>query len=171
MIQFRCEFCGGDITVSDYEDGKAGRCPHCFRVVSAPSSLIKIDGEGNLEERDPRLARRKEEAEQSCRDGSAKIVEEEEDEEDKSIFDLHFDENQLFSMSLALLILYAVDLDMREDISLFITQMFGGGSFAVVLSIIFLILPFLTGLFFCIYHAFRRVEKSWGEKTLMLFLG
>jgi len=147
MIRFRCKLCRREIEAPDNEAGNNITCPYCSNEIFVPAS--SSDNEEDII--------------------TDFITEEMEAQEDKDFFDLRFTEVQLFSMSLALLVLYSIDSNMRKDFSVLITRLFNNNRLVTAMSIIFLIIPFSAGLFFTIYHAFRKVEKSWFEKSLMLF--
>jgi DNA-directed RNA polymerase subunit RPC12/RpoP len=147
MIRFRCKLCRREIEASDDKAGKNITCPYCSNEIFVPAS--SSDNQEDII--------------------TDFITEEMEAQEDKDFFDLRFTEVQLFSMSLALLVLYSIDSNMRKDFSALITRLFNNNRLVTAMSIIFLIIPFSAGLFFTIYHAFRKAEKSWFEKSLMLF--
>jgi DNA-directed RNA polymerase subunit RPC12/RpoP len=151
MIRFECKLCRREIEAPDDEAGKNITCPYCSNEILVPtSSSSSSDNQEDII--------------------TDFVTEETDAEEDKNFFDLRFTEIQLFSMSVALLILYSIDSDMHKDLSVFFTKLFDNNNYlALATNIIFLILPFSAGLFLSIYNAFRKAEKSWYQKSLMLF--
>jgi DNA-directed RNA polymerase subunit RPC12/RpoP len=149
MIRFECNLCKREIEAPDDEAGNNVTCPHCSNEIFVPTSLASDNKENVITDF---------------------VTEETESEEDKNFFDLRFTEIQLFSMGMGILILYSIDPDMHKDLSVFFTQLFYNNNYlAAAMSVIFLILPFSAGLFLSIYNAFRKAEKSWYQKSLMLF--
>jgi hypothetical protein len=95
--------------------------------------------------------------EPACRSETAK--------KKRGLLSPHYDETTLFSMSAMFVILCVADSTMRADLhKLFASFRHRDHPFTLLLMLI----PFLAGLAFSVFHAFSRRQKTIPEKTAML---
>lgn len=164
------------VDVADGEAGKMTKCPRCSHLLLVPTPLYsQMRDMLKLKKQEPPATQDIiENYSQSSHPEFTKpnlyIVEDTEPEESELI-NIDFDEESLFAMSFSLCLLMLLNSQMRKVFFSFILKLFAGGPFPTALAIIFLLIPFVTGLLFSAYHAFSSRKKQFYEKAMMLFFG
>lgn len=146
MIRFKCQNCGRKIRTSEEFAGKRAKCPKCKSLVIVPKWADKSNAE---------IARQLLHSKPS--DDSAQVPE----KKKRSFLSPRYDEATLFSMSIAFILLCLTSKTMRTDLHKLTFQVFN-------FYIAILVLCFVGGLVFSIFHAFSTRQKSVGEKAAML---
>ncbi len=178
MIRFECKICSRRIEADDKNAGEQMKCPQCSTLLVVPGPqhvTIKIKTRA---ERQPDTHIDEESQQKSCEepvesDGLDKdlegLVEEGAPADGRGFANLYFDEGLLFMISFSLLVLLAIDSNMRRDVHTFILRLCGSSTLTVFLGVCFLLVPFFAGLVLSVFHAFSKKEKTFFEKATMLF--
>jgi len=159
VIRFKCIYCGQRILAPDNGVGKKGHCPKCQHDLRVPKTTkdrpaISVDIPEKLQKAKETIAILST-AQDSPDD--AELY-----QEKAGWFIPTYDELSLFLMAAILILLYAVNVTMREQIYKGITAFNDGRVY--IMAIIF-----LCGMGLSIYHIFTTREKSDFEKKVMLF--
>jgi hypothetical protein len=154
MIRFTCEKCGKKIRTSSKSAGKKEKCPKCKSPVTVPSLADKSDAEIVREVLDAKPRRDSRHRAEGKR---------------RSLLRPHYDEVTLFSMSVIFVLLLLMSKTMRGDLHKAVSRLFEDGDAQAVMGFILLLVIFLGGAAYCIFHAFSAREKSVPEKAAMLF--
>ncbi len=173
MIRFKCKNCGEMVDTADSLAGKTTKCPKCMHLLDVPKPLYVELRERAQGGKEP--AESKPEAQENPdpyrefwgQDYNANIGESESKE--YKLVDFHFDEASLFAMSFAFFMLVALDAGMRKGLHSFVSHLLGGSIYKKTAGIILILLPFAAGLVFSVYHSFSKRDKSFWEKSTMLF--
>ncbi|MCX5635001.1 MAG: hypothetical protein NTW55_04045 [Planctomycetota bacterium] len=157
MIRFKCIYCGQRILAKDDGISKKGKCPKCKHLLVVPKTTkgrpaISADVPEKLQQAKETLA--------------LLSIAKPDDEtelygENPGWLIPTYDELSLFLTAVTLIILYATNVSMREQIYKGITVFHDVRVYAVAVI-------FLCGMALSIYHIFTTREKSDFEKKAML---
>jgi hypothetical protein len=166
VIRFKCIYCGQRILAPDNGTGKKGHCPKCQHELRVPKTT---------KDRPAINADITEEAQQAKESllsifltKPKKPLEYQDDDfaeflSEKSGWLIPtYDELSLFLMAATLILLYAINVPMRE-------QIYKGITAFDDLRVYIMAIIFLCGMGLSIYHIFTTREKSDFEKKVMLF--
>jgi hypothetical protein len=157
VIRFKCIYCGQRILVQDEVRGKKGHCPKCRHLLVVPQTTkgrpaISADTPEKLQQAEEAIALLSTQGE-----GIAELY-----GEKPGWFIPTYDELSLFLMAATLILLYAMNAPMREQIYYSMTKVHDVRVYAIAVF-------FLCGLCLSIYHIFTTREKTDFEKKVMLF--
>jgi len=173
MIKFECKKCRHKLVASDKEAGRQIKCPNCFAAWIVPEpAYIKMRRRVHSKRQQqssspPNL--KSEEAKEPDTEESREHLDEDIPEDSAGFFDIRFNETVLFTMSFLFLLLFMIDIRMRQDLYDFIWSVCGASGWTAALSILFLFLPFGFGMALSVFHAFSEKSRSSFEEGLMLF--
>ena len=151
MIRLNCPICGNAVEVASDKLAAGVKCTRCAAQLVAPSRPMRRR-EAEVPEGEQR-----------------RIVPEDAGSDGSWFIGVCFSEAALFAMTLAFLVLYAVEGQVRGDLYTFFRRVSAGSAFLASLSVICILLPFVLGAALSIFHAFSEREKSFFEKSSMLF--
>lgn len=162
MIRFKCIYCGQRILVQEDGHGKKGRCPKCKHLLVVPQTTkdrpaISTDIPEKLQQAREAVALLDvATAGPQSQDDLAELW-----GEKPGWLIPTYDELSLFLMAATLILLYATNAPMREQIYYLMTKVHDGRVFVIAVL-------FLCGLCLSIYHIFTTREKTDFEKSVML---
>lgn len=175
MIRFKCDNCGRGMRAGDSQAGRETMCPDCRKRMTVPEPLRLKDENTSNGDDGAKVYEYLSAASPSCRKLTESELSDSEPEEKRDLVldfaGLHFDEASLFAMSMGLFVMYVISADMGGGVQMLLSRMLGRGTLATVLSIVFVLVPFVAGIGCSIYHALSKREKSFVEEGVMLFFG
>jgi hypothetical protein len=159
VIRFKCIYCGQRILSPDNGAGKMGKCPKCKHDVHVPYP----PKDRPVISTDPSEREKKAKAELALMNVATDLPEDTAEliEEKAGWFIPVYDELALFLTAVTLLLLYAVNAAMREQIHNWIVT--HNYVWVYIMAMIF-----LCGLGLSVYHVFTTREKTDAEKWGML---
>ncbi len=162
MIRFKCIYCGQRILAQEAGRGKKGHCPKCRHELRVPITTkdrpaISTDIPEKLQQAREAVALWNiATTSPQSQDDLAELW-----GEKPGWFIPTYDELSLFLMAATLILLYATNTPMREQIYYLMTKVHDGRVFVIAVL-------FLCGLCLSIYHIFTTREKTDSEKNVML---
>jgi len=174
VIRFKCIYCGQRILAKEDGVGKRGKCPKCAHMLIVPKTT-KGRPAISVEKTEPVTAVQSHRS--SATDDLLKLrtrnINPDEAKELMTDADVHkesfgfliptYDELSLFLMAITLIMLSVFNINMRNQLSRFLTQIDD-------LTMYMLVALLFAGFCLCLYHPFTKREKSPPEKWLMLIL-
>ncbi|MCJ7730365.1 MAG: hypothetical protein MUO27_10885, partial [Sedimentisphaerales bacterium] len=162
MIKFKCIYCGQRILAQDEGRGKKGHCPKCRHLLVVPWTTkdrpaISTDTPEKLQQAREAVALWDVATAGPQNQGDLAELW----GEKPGWLIPTYDELSLFLMAATLILLYATNAPMREQIYKLMTKVHDGRVFVIAVL-------FLCGLCLSIYHIFTTREKTDSEKNLML---
>ncbi len=156
MIKFKCIYCGQRILVQEEGRGKKGHCPKCKHLLVVPQTTKSR----------PAISADTPERSQQAKEAIASLSAQCDDmaeffREKAGWLVPTYDELSLFLMAATLILLYAMNAPMREQIYKSMTKVHDVRVYAVAVL-------FLCGMGLSIYHIFTTREKTDFEKKIML---
>jgi DNA-directed RNA polymerase subunit RPC12/RpoP len=175
MIQFNCIYCRQQISASEDDRGKSGKCPKCGHEFFVPKATAKDSFDNTNISEKPQQSKKHVLALPVISEGNrAKFLKNE-----FRRFIPTFDELSLFLMAYTLIMLFLANTPMREKICKLITYVYGNlctysqGPLYFLFSLISFvgaISVFLFAMGLCIYHVCTKRKKTYLEKQVMLIL-
>lgn len=179
MMRFKCIYCGQRIVAREETVGKRGKCPKCSHVLRVPWTMKGRPGIGGYKD---------ESLEQHTTSGAKSLTSSWGHFADYAPDDLiigekptinfvylygekagwlipTYDELSLFLMAATLLLLFATNTQMREDIHSIRTMDENLGGRPSVLMLLCIV-----GFYLCLYHVFTlRKKTEWERRFMLLF--